>query len=81
MYYESSNDHLICWIPPELIAKVEAGLNVMSLEWSWWLTSDDDDDYARVLKNEGFSLYVAPPPSDDEERPLWRLVQDALNRR
>jgi len=70
VYYEPFNDHLICWIPSELVAKVEAGLKVMSLEWSWWLTSDDDDEYAIMLKNEGFSLHVAPPSKPRHAEPM-----------
>jgi len=74
VYYEPVKDHLICWIPPELIGTVKAGLRVMSVDWNWWLTGKEDDDYARVLKNEEFSLYVAPPPPDEEGIPLWRLL-------
>jgi len=53
VYYDSREELLICWIPPEFIRYAEAGMEVMTLEWNRWLTGDEHYDFVKVLKQEG----------------------------
>ena len=54
VYFDPVEELLICWVPPSLIDQVERGMKVMTLDWCWWLTGDQDYNFAEVLKREGF---------------------------
>jgi hypothetical protein len=54
VYYDPVKDLLIWWAPPLFLPYVEAGMNVMSLEWNWWLTGNEEYEFAKILKREGF---------------------------
>lgn len=54
VYYDSLDDVLIWWMPPEMLDPVQRGMAVMTGEWIRWLTPDEPYDFVKVLAAEGF---------------------------
>ncbi len=58
VYYDTITGIVFCWIYPNLLSRVEAGLDAMTLRWYWWVTGNEPHPVVQALKSAGYKFNV-----------------------